>query len=183
MPSYFSRVRLCAIPWTLACEAPLSMEFSRQEYWSGLLCPTHICKIKKYKTAKDMKIEYRLWQKYPYYKHKMKVTQSCLTLWPHRLYSPWNSLGQNTGVSSLSLLQGIFPTQGSNPGLPHCRQILYQLSHRGSLRILEWVNYPFSRGSSRPRNQTGVSCTAGGFFTNWAIREAHGVLTVGQRQF
>ena len=43
----------------------------------------------------------------------------------------WNSPGQNTGVGSLSLLQGIFPTQGSNPGLPHCRQILYQLSHKG----------------------------------------------------
>ena len=43
-----------------------------------------------------------------------------------------NSLGQNTGVGSLFLLQGIFPTQGSNPGLPHCRRILYQLSHKGS---------------------------------------------------
>ena len=53
-------------------------------------------------------------------------------LWPHGLYSPWNALGQNTGVGSLSLLQGIFPTQGSNPGLSHCRQILYQLSHKGS---------------------------------------------------
>ena len=50
----------------------------------------------------------------------------------HGLYSPWNSPGQNTGVGSLSLLQGIFPTQGSNPGLPHCRWILYQLSHKGS---------------------------------------------------
>ena len=47
----------------------------------------------------------------------------------HGLYSPWNSPGQNTGVGSLSLLQGIFPTQGSNPGLPHGRRILYQLSH------------------------------------------------------
>ena len=46
---------------------------------------------------------------------------------------------QNTGVGSLSLLQGIFPTQGSNPGLLHCRQILYQLSHQGSPRILEWI--------------------------------------------
>ena len=46
--------------------------------------------------------------------------------------SPWNSPGQNTGVGSHSLLQGIFPTQGLNPGLPHRRQILYQLSHRGS---------------------------------------------------
>ena len=53
------------------------------------------------------------------------------SLWPHGLYSPWNSPGQNTGVGSLSLLQGIFPTQGSNPGLLHCRQILYQLSHQG----------------------------------------------------
>ena len=44
--------------------------------------------------------------------------------------SPWNSPGQNTGVGSLSLLQGIFPTQGSNPGLPHCRRTLYQLSHQ-----------------------------------------------------
>ena len=84
---------------------------------------------------------------------KVKVTQSCPTLcYPHGPYSPWNSPGQNTGVGSLSLLQGIFPTQGSNPGLPHCRQILYQLSHRGSPRTLEWVAYPFSRGSSWPRN-------------------------------
>ena len=56
------------------------------------------------------------------------------SLWPHGLCSPWNSLGQNTGVGSCFLLQGIFPTQGSNPGLPHCRQILYQLSHK-------WILY------------------------------------------
>ena len=54
------------------------------------------------------------------------------SLRPHGLYSPWNSPGQNTGVGSLSLFQGIFPTQGSNPGLLHCRWILYQLSHKGS---------------------------------------------------
>ena len=66
------------------------------------------------------------------------------SLWPHGLHSPWNSPGQNTGVDSLSLLQGIFPTQGLNPGLPHCRWILYQLSHKGNPRILEWVAYPFS---------------------------------------
>jgi len=48
-------------------------------------------------------------------------------------------------VSSLSLLQGIFSTQQSNPGLPHCRQILYHLSQKGSPRMLEWVAYPFSR--------------------------------------
>ena len=94
------------------------------------------------------------------------------SLRPHGVYSPGNSPGQNTGVDSLSLLQGIFPTQGLNPGLPHCRQILYQLSHKGRPRILEWVAYPFSSGYSWPRNQTGVSCIAGRFFTNWAIREA-----------
>ena len=89
------------------------------------------------------------------------------SLWLRGLYSSWNSLGQNTGVGSLSLLQGLFPTQGSNPGLPHCRQILYHLSHQESPRILEWVAYPFSRGPSQPRNGTGVSCTAGRFFTGW----------------
>ena len=62
---------------------------------------------------------------------------------PWTVYSP----GQNTGVGSLSLLLGIFPTQGLNPGLPHCRGILYQLSHKGSPTILEWVAYSFSNGS------------------------------------
>ena len=101
------------------------------------------------------------------------------SLRPHGLYSQWNSPGQNTGVGSLSLLQGnllnldikswspamqadslpyepllqgIFTTQGSNPGLPHYRQLLHQLSHKGSPRILERVAYPFSSGSSQPRN-------------------------------
>ena len=102
---------------------------------------------------------------------KVKVAQSCLTLWDP-MDCPWNSPGQNTGVGSLSLLQGIFPTLGSNPGFLLCRQIPYQLSHKGSLRVLEWVAYSFSSGSSPPRNQTGVFCIAGRFFTNWAIREA-----------
>ena len=101
---------------------------------------------------------------------EVKFAQLCPTICnPHGLYSPWNSPGQNTGVGSLSLLQGILPTQGSNPGLPHCRQILYQLSHKESPRILEWVAYPICSGSSWPRNWTRVSCIAGGFFTNWAI--------------
>jgi len=61
---------------------------------------------------------------------KLKVAQSCLTLCDPIDISPWNSSGQNIGVGSLSLLQGIFPTQSSNPGLTHCRRILYQLSHK-----------------------------------------------------
>ena len=60
------------------------------------------------------------------------VSHSLSHSFPHGLYSPCNSQGQNTGVSSLTLLQGSFPTQGSNPGLPYCRQILDQLSHKGS---------------------------------------------------
>ena len=74
---------------------------------------------------------------------------------PQTLYSPWNSLGQNTGVDSLSLLQGIFPTQRSNSGLLHSRQILYQLSHKGSPGILGWVAYPFSSGLPNPGIELG----------------------------
>ena len=83
------------------------------------------------------------------------------SLQPHGLYSPPNSPGQNTGVGSLSLLQGIFPAQGLNPCLPIYRWILYLLSHQGSPRILECVPYPFSKGTSQPRNWIGVSSTAG----------------------
>ena len=65
---------------------------------------------------------------------------------------------------------GIFPTQGSKTQVfPHCRQILYQLSHQGSPKLLEWEAYSSSSRSSWPRNRTGVSCVAGGFFTNWAL--------------
>ena len=107
--------------------------------------------------------------------HWKVISRSCSvvsdSLWPHGLYSPWNSPGQNTGVGSLSLLQGVFPTQGLNPGLTHCRHILYQPSHKRSPRIPEWVAFPFSSGSSWPRNRTGVSCIAGGLFSNWDIRE------------
>ena len=79
------------------------------------------------------------------------VAQLCLTLCdPIDCSLPGSSvhgdsLGKYTGVGCHALLQGIFPTQGSNPGLLHCRRILYYLSHQGSPRILDWVNYPFSR--------------------------------------
>ena len=76
-----------------------------------------------------------------------------------------------SGVGSHPLIQGIFPTQGSNPGHLHCRQILYQLSHHGSprtgvgsLSLLQWIFL------TQELNQ--VSCIAGRFFTHWAIREA-----------
>ena len=90
------------------------------------------------------------------------------SLQPPGLYSPWNSPGQNTGVGSLSLLQGIFPTQGSNPVLPHCSRILYETQGKpkntgiGSLSFLQWI--------FQTQESNWVSCIAGGFFTNWAIR-------------
>ena len=107
--------------------------------------------------------------------HHITVIQSPSRV---RLFAtPWDSQGKSTGVGYHFLLQGIFPTQGSNPGVPLCRWILYQLSHKGSPRI--WrilVAYLFSSVFSWPRNQTGVSCIAGGFFTNWAIRKAQEVI-------
>ena len=78
---------------------------------------------------------------------------SCIRLFETPWTRPWNSPGQNTGVGSLSLLQGIFPMQGLNPGLLHCRQIPYQLSHKASPRILTWVAYPLSGDLPRPEAQ------------------------------
>ena len=99
---------------------------------------------------------------------KMKVTQSSVTL--------CNPMDYTDHSPGRILERVVFPFRASsqpsgwNPGLPHCRQILYQLSHKGSPRILEWVAYPFFSGSSWPRNWTGICCIAGRFFTNWAIR-------------
>ena len=83
-----------------------------------------------------------------------------------------DSPGKNTRVGCHVLLQGIFPTQGLNPSLPHCRRILYHLSQQGSPRILEWGAYPFSMGSFWPRNRTSISGIAGEFFTRLATRKA-----------
>ena len=124
------------------------MEFSRPEYWSGLSCPP------------------------PGDLPNQGIKPRSPALQVDSLPAEPPGKPKNTGEGSLSLLQGNFPNQESNQGLLHCRPILYQLSHKGSPRILEWVAYPFSRRSSRPRNQTGISCTAGGFFTNRVIREA-----------
>ena len=90
------------------------------------------------------------------------------SLWPHILYSPWNTLGQNTGVRNLSLLWGIFPIEPRSPALqadslPAEPQGKFKNTGAGSLSLL-------SR-SSQPRNQTRVSCTAGRFFINWTMRK------------
>ena len=111
------------------------------------------------------------------------VHQSCIL---SACQVPW-SMGKNTGVVCYFLLQKIFLTQGSNPVLLHCRQILYSLSHQGSP---DWatreapkntgVAVPSSRGSSKSRDWSQVSLTAGWFFTVWATREAPAYLTYMQ---
>ena len=88
--------------------------------------------------------------------HVCLVAWLCLTLCdPMNCGPPGSSVhgdspGKNTGVACHALLQGIFPTQGSNPGLLHCRRILYHLRHQGTPRILEQAAYPISRGTSWP---------------------------------
>ena len=90
------------------------------------------------------------------------VTQSCPTLCDPLDCSPpgssvrGDSPGRNTGAGCQALLQGIFPTQGSNPGLLHCRRILYCLSQRGSPRLGKPVAYPFSRGAPHPEPNQGL---------------------------
>ena len=114
------RVRLLATPWTAAHQAPVSVGFSRQEYCSGLPLPSPIaysiivCLIFGWRKTYINKGFYffRIWHSY---------------IWA------WGFSRQDiTGVGCHALLQGIFATQGSNPGLPHCRWILYHLSHQGS---------------------------------------------------
>ena len=112
-----------AIPWTVACQAPLSKGFSRQDYWSGL--PLWL--VLK---SQDL------------FEWVSEVAQSCPTLCNPmdcsltRFLRPWDFPGKNTGVGCHFLLQEIFPTQGLNPGLPHCRQTLYRLSHQGRSKVL-----------------------------------------------
>ena len=112
------------------------MEFSRPEYLSELPCPP------------------------PGGLPNPGIQPRCPALQADSLPAEPQGNPKDAGVGSLSLLQRIFPTQQSNPGLLHCRWILYQLSHKGSPRILEWVAYLFSSGSSQLRNRTGVSCFA-----------------------
>ena len=111
--------------------------------------------------------------------HVYVVSYVWLFVTPMDCSSPGSSVqrifpGKNTEVGCHSLLLGIFLTQGSNPGLPHCRWILYHLRHQGSPRILEWVTIPFSKGSSQPRDQTHVSCvfSTGRILYHWTTWES-----------
>ena len=100
-------------------------------------------------TSQEARLQLRLflWNLWTYMNWSESQSVMSNSLQPHGPYSLWIFPGQNTRVGSLSLLQGIFPTQGSNPGLLH-----YQLSHKGSTIILEWVAYRFSSRSSQLRD-------------------------------
>ena len=128
MLSHFSYVPLCMTQWTVACQTPMSMGFSKARilewvampFSKGSSWPRYWTHGISWVTGKFFTAESE--------SHSVMSNSSR----SHRLYSPWNPLGQNTEIGSLSLLQGIFPTQGLNPGLPQCMQILYQLGLKGS---------------------------------------------------
>ena len=130
--SRFSRVQLCATPLTAAHQVPPSLGFSRQEHWSGLPFPSPMHEREKWKWSRSV------------------VSDSLRPhgLQPTRLLRPWDFPGKGAGVGYHLLLQGIFPIQGSNPGLLHCRQTLYCLSHQGS-QFKKWQSF-FSIFSTVP---------------------------------
>ena len=90
------------------------------------------------------------------------------SLQPHERYSPWNSPGQNTGVGNCSLLQENIPTQGSNPGLPHCRCILYQLSHKEAQDKKQ-------RGTKEPLDESERGEWKGWLLTQHSENYDHGI--------
>ena len=107
------------------------------------------------------------------WKVKVKAAQLYLTLWNPMDYTQFMEFSRPEYWSGWPFPSpGDLPNLQINPRLPNSRWFLYQLSHKGNPRILEWVACHFSSESSKPRNQTGVSCIAGRFFTNWAIRES-----------
>ena len=117
-----------ATPWTVAHQAPLPMGFSRQEYWNGLPFPSPAdFRDPRIKPA-SLALTSRFFTTEPPGKWK-SLSHVWLFATPWTIYSPWNSLGQNIGVCNLSLLQGIFPTQESNPSLLHCQEDSLPLSH------------------------------------------------------
>ena len=144
-----SRVQLFATPWTIACQAPLSMGVSRQEYWNGLPCfsPGDL-------PNPGIKPE-----------PLMSPALACGFLttsgtWEAQFNSKWSEVSE---------------VAHSCPTL--CNPMGYSLTGFAvhgifQARVLEWVAISFSRGSSRPRDQTQVSCITGRHFTLWATREA-----------
>ena len=126
-----SRVRLLATPWTAAFQAPPSMGFSRQEYWSGVPLPSpHGLYSPRNSPGQNTGVGSLIPSLGDLPNPGIKPRSPALQV--DSLTAEPQGKPKNTGVGSLSLLQGIFPTQESNWGLLCCRQILYQLSYQGS---------------------------------------------------
>ena len=154
-----SHVQLFVTPWTAAYQAPPSMGFSRQEYWSGWPLPgikaappavgaQHWTtrEVPLFRSLKDLKVSFTtmILGRSQLLRCRFLESESHLvvssSLRPHRQYSPWNSPHQNTGMDSLSLPQGIFPTQESNTGLPYCRRFFTSWTKREAQEY--WSGYP-----------------------------------------
>ena len=126
MLSRFSPVWLFGTPWTVTHQAPLCMGFLRPEYWSGLPFPSPGDRPDPGIEPRSPTLEAGALPSEPPGNPCVKWTVSPSVVSDSAIpWTAWNSPGQNTGMGSLSLFQEIFPTQGSNPGLPHCRWILY----------------------------------------------------------
>ena len=166
-----SRVRLFATPWTAAYQAPLSMGFSRQEYWSGVPLP-----------SPNLNLIMRGKKKTP---SKLKLKDSRENNWPVLIKKcHWHERLDRTKLSQVRGDWGgvkikcyvVSRTSGGSVTKSCLTRVTHGLSPPGSsvhrifqARILEWVALSFSKGSSWPR----ASCTSGTFFTDWATREAH----------
>ena len=144
-------------PWTVACQAPLPVDFSRQAYWSGVPFPTpedlsdpriELSSLASPAMAGGFFTTSTTWES----ESRSVVSNS---LRPYGLYSPRNSPGQNTGVGSLSLLQGIFPIQGSKPRFSALQADSLPAEPQGKTRILEWVAYPSPGDLSDPEIDPG----------------------------
>ena len=125
-----SRARLLVTPWTAAYQAPPSMGFSRQEYWNGVPLPSPM----DYTVHGILQARILVWEAFPFFRgsSQPRIKPMFPALQADSLPTEPQGKPKNTVVGGLSLIQGIFPTQESNPGLLHCRQILYQLSYQFS---------------------------------------------------
>ena len=145
-----SRVRLAATPWAVACQTSLSMRFSRQEYWSGLLSPF----------PGDL------------------PNQGCNSSLLKPDLSEANNISVETSISSCVIRMKCIPyllwceVKVAQSCLTLCDPMDYTVHGILHARILEWVDFPFSRGSSQPRDWTQVSHITGRFFTSWVRKEA-----------
>ena len=149
--SCFSRVQLLVTLWTVARQAPLSMGFSRQEYWSGLPCPPPgdlPCPGIEPESIMPPALAGGFFTTSATWEAHVSPSVVSTLLWPHGLYLarllyPWDSPDKNTDLGRHSLLQRIFLTQRLNPGLLYFRQTLYFLSHQRSP--------PFTRENLSPK--------------------------------